>query len=51
LLPAALQQTTLYSAGVRASARDADAARALIKALTAPSAAVVWKTKGLDPAW
>jgi molybdate transport system substrate-binding protein len=51
MLPAELQQTTLYAAGVTASAREADAARALVRALTAPSSAAVWKAKGLDPAW
>jgi molybdate transport system substrate-binding protein len=51
MLPAELQQTTLYSAGVTTSAREADAARALIRALTAPSAAPFYKAKGLDPAW
>src|SRR5499425_569870 len=43
MLPAELQLTTLYSAGVTASARQADAAKALIKALTAPSAAAIDK--------
>jgi len=51
MLPAELQQTTTYSAGATTSARDADAARALIRALTAPSAAAIYKAKGLDPAW
>jgi len=51
MLPPELQQTTIYSAGVTTSAREADAARAMIKVLTAPSAAPVWKAKGLDPAW
>jgi molybdate transport system substrate-binding protein len=50
MLPAGLQLTTLYSAGVTASARHAEAAKALIKALTAPSAAPIYKAKGLDPA-
>jgi len=51
MLPAELQLTTVYSAGVTTSAKEAEAARALIKALTAPSAAAIYKTKGLDPAW
>jgi len=50
-VPAQLQLTTTYSAGVTTSAREAEAARALIKALTAPSAAAIYKAKGLDPAW
>jgi molybdate transport system substrate-binding protein len=49
MLPAELQQITIYSAGVTTSAREAAAANALIKALTAPAAAVVYKAKGLDP--
>jgi molybdate transport system substrate-binding protein len=51
MLPAELQLTTLYSAGVTTSAREPEAARALIKALTAPSAVAIYKAKGLDPAW
>ncbi len=50
MLPAELQQTTTYSAGVTANARQAEAAKALIKALTAPSAGPIYKAKGLDPA-
>jgi molybdate transport system substrate-binding protein len=42
MLPAQLQQMTTYSAGATTGASDAEAAKALIKALTAP---------GLDPAW
>ena len=38
MLPAELQLTTIYSAGVTTSARQAEAAKALIKALTTPSA-------------
>jgi molybdate transport system substrate-binding protein len=49
MLPADLQQITIYSAGITTSAREADAARALIKALTAPSAKPIFKSKGLDP--
>src|SRR4029450_9015765 len=51
LLPAELQQMTTYSAGATMSARQAEAAKALIKALTAPSAAPIYKAKGLDPPW
>jgi molybdate transport system substrate-binding protein len=50
MLPVELQQITIYSAGVTASAREAEAAKSLIKALTAPSAAPIYKAKGLDPA-
>ena len=51
MLPGELQQMTTYSAGVTTSARDAEAAKALTKALTAPSAAPIYKAIGLDPAW
>ena len=51
MLPAQLQLTTIYSAGVTTSASEAEAAKALINALTAPSAAAIYKAKGLDPAW
>jgi molybdate transport system substrate-binding protein len=49
MLPAELQQITIYSAGVTTSAREPAAANALIEALTAPSAAAIYKAKGLDP--
>jgi molybdate transport system substrate-binding protein len=49
MLPAELQQITTYSAGVTASAKQPEAAKALIQALTAPAAAPVFKAKGLDP--
>jgi len=49
MLPAELQQITVYSAAVAARARAPAAARALIAALTAPSAAPIWQAKGLDP--
>jgi hypothetical protein len=48
--PAELQLTTLYSAGVTASARQANAAMSLIKVLTVPTAAPIFKAAGLDPA-
>jgi molybdate transport system substrate-binding protein len=50
MLPAELQLTTIYSAGVTTSARESEAAKALIKALTIPAAAPIYKAKGLDPA-
>ena len=51
MLPAELQQITIYSAGVTTNAREAEAARALIRALIVPTARPVYKAKGLDPAW
>jgi len=49
MLPADLQQITMYSAGITTSAKQPDAARALVKAMTAPSAKPIFKAKGLDP--
>ena len=47
LLPDTLQQITINSAGITANAKEADAARALIKHLTTPEALAIYKTKGL----
>ncbi|MEY2457540.1 MAG: molybdate transport system substrate-binding protein, partial [Acidimicrobiaceae bacterium] len=48
-LPGAFQNVTTYTASIPASAREVDAAKALIKALTAPSAAATYRSKGLEP--
>jgi molybdate transport system substrate-binding protein len=48
VLPAELQQITTYSAGVTTGAKQPDAARALIQALTAPSAKRIFEAKGLE---
>jgi molybdate transport system substrate-binding protein len=50
LLPAGLQLTTIYSAGVTANARQPEAARALVRFLTTPEATAIYKAKGFDPA-
>jgi molybdate transport system substrate-binding protein len=47
MLPPELQQITIYSAGITAGAKQPDAAKALIAALTAPSAQPIYKSKGL----
>lgn len=47
LLPDELQQITIYSAGVTVTAKQPEAARALIRALTTPQAVAVFKAKGL----
>lgn len=49
-LPKEIQNTTIYAAGLSASAKDKDAAEALIKALASPGAAAVLKSKGMAPA-
>jgi len=50
-LPPELQNTTdfVFSAGVLASAKEPDAAKALIKFLSGPDAARVIKAKGMEP--
>jgi molybdate transport system substrate-binding protein len=47
MLPDTLQQITINAAGITATAREPDAARALIRHLTTPEALAVYKAKGL----
>src|SRR5713226_9050718 len=47
MLPDALQQITINSAGITAIAKEPDAARALVRQLTSPEALALYKTKGL----
>src|SRR3989454_2187726 len=49
-LPGDLQNTTVFAAGIMASAKDADAAKALVNFLRTPEAAAVIKAKGMEPA-
>ena len=49
-LPGDLQRMTMFSTGIHSGARQADAARALVKFLTAPDAAPVIRKHGLEPA-
>jgi molybdate transport system substrate-binding protein len=48
-LPADIQHTTVFSAGLHAAAPAPDAAKALTKFLTAPAAAPVIKKSGMEP--
>lgn len=48
-LPPDLQKTTVYAAGIFAGARQPEAARALVKALTGSDAAKVIRHNGMDP--
>jgi molybdate transport system substrate-binding protein len=48
-LPAAVQQITVFSAGVQTGAKEADAAKALVKFITAPAAASAYTKRGLEP--
>jgi molybdate transport system substrate-binding protein len=49
-LPAAIQNFTVYSAGVAAVATNPAAAGALVKFLSGPHAVPIIKSKGMDPA-
>ncbi len=49
LMPKELQQYVVYTAGVSAAAKEADAAKALLKYLATPAAMLVMKAKGLEP--
>jgi molybdate transport system substrate-binding protein len=48
-LPADIQETTVFSSGLEVGAKEADAAKAWVKFLTAPAAAPVYKKMGLEP--
>ena len=48
-LPSEIQEITVFSAGLHAAAKEVDAAKALVKFLTAPAAAPVIRSKGLEP--
>jgi molybdate transport system substrate-binding protein len=48
-LPGDLQRMTMFSAGIHTGAKEADAARALVKFITAPAAAAVIRKHGLEP--
>jgi molybdate transport system substrate-binding protein len=49
-LPGDLQRMTMFSAGLHSGAKQPDAAKALVKFLTAPAAAPVIRKHGLEPA-
>jgi molybdate transport system substrate-binding protein len=48
-LPAEIQNVTVYSGGIHSATKEADAATALVKFLTAPAAAPIIKKHGLEP--
>jgi molybdate transport system substrate-binding protein len=50
-LPGDLQNTIVFAAAVMASAKDAEASKALVNFLRTPEAAAVIKAKGLEPAF
>src|SRR5919108_4296456 len=48
-LPGDLQNTIVFAAAIMASAKDAEASKALVNFLRTPEAAVVIKAKGMEP--
>jgi len=48
-LPADVQEYTTFSSGIVSGARQAEAAKALVKFLTAPEAAAAFKSRGMEP--
>jgi len=48
-LPAEIQQFTIFSSGIIAGAKEADAAKALVNFITAPAAGAVFKRIGMEP--
>jgi molybdate transport system substrate-binding protein len=48
-IPAEVQLITVFSAGIPAGTKQADAAKALVSFITAPAAAAVFKKHALDP--
>jgi molybdate transport system substrate-binding protein len=48
-LPEAVQRYTIFSSGIVADTKEADAAKALVKFLTAPAAAPAFKKQGMEP--
>jgi molybdate transport system substrate-binding protein len=47
--PAELQQEIVFTSAIAANAQEAEAAKAFITYLTTPAAAVVIRSKGMDP--
>jgi molybdate transport system substrate-binding protein len=48
-LPAEVQHFTTFSSGIMAGAKEADAAKAPVKFITAPAAASAFKKRGMEP--
>jgi molybdate transport system substrate-binding protein len=48
-LPADVQLFTTFSSGLMAAAKEAEAAKALVKFVTAPAAAAAYKKRGMEP--
>jgi molybdate transport system substrate-binding protein len=48
-LPADVQKMTIFSSGIAANAKQADAAKAWVKFITQPSSAEAFKKRGMEP--
>jgi molybdate transport system substrate-binding protein len=48
-LPTDIQHMTVFSSGIMAGAKEVDAAKALVKFITAPAAAAAFKKRGMEP--
>ena len=48
-LPGELQRMTMFSTGIHTAAKQSDAAKALVRHLTAPAATPIIKKQGLEP--
>jgi molybdate transport system substrate-binding protein len=48
-LPADIQRMTVFSSGISVGTKEADAAKALVKFITAPAAAAAFKRRGMEP--
>ena len=49
VLPPEVQRVTIFSAGISTTARESEAARALIRYFTSPAAAPIISNSGLEP--
>lgn len=48
-LPAEVQNYTTFSSGILSNAREAEAARALVRYITSPAAGAVFRKRGMEP--
>ena len=49
-LPAEVQNYTMFSSGILSNAKEAAAARALVRYITSPQAGAVYRKRGMEPA-
>ena len=49
-LPAEVQNYTTFSSGILSNAKEAEAARALVRHITSPQAGAVYRKRGMEPA-